>query len=169
MQATSRSPERQFLHQVLAGNEPAMRCCEILFSVSQTLDDIVDGDREVTAAAVIKSYWEAMIELPGNPFYRQHEPYLRPLLAQALQDWTDSVALERSQDRHALTLAFVLRDQLSGFVVQCAGLVAGYDWMRQIGPTIRQYFHDERLDDYLASLQPEDGEVEPVPEGESAS
>lgn len=145
--------EQHFLQNVLRNVQPAIAFCEALGRISQTLDDIVDGDKHVSAGAVIRSYWEALIELPENPFYRQHEGYLRPLMAAALQDWTDSTMLERTGQQHDASLAFVLRDQLAGVVVQCARLVGGYDWMRETGPLIRRFFHGERLDDYVAGLE----------------
>ncbi|MCE3025719.1 hypothetical protein [Salinicola sp. DM10] len=152
--------EQQFLQNVLRNVQPAVAFCEALGRISQTLDDIVDGDTRVSAGDVIRSYWEALIELPENPFYRQNETYLRPLLASALQDWTDSTVLERTGQQHDATLAFVMRDQLAGVVVQCARLVGGYDWMREVGPVIRQYFHDERLHGYLSGLGLADAETD---------
>lgn len=145
--------EAKFLHSVLQGNLPAVGFCQTLFSISQTLDDLIDGDRKVAQSSVISAFWKALIELPGNPFYREHEPYLRPLMAGALQDWRDSVVLERSDSEHNRTLAFVLRDQLTSVVVQCAYLVGGESWMESVGPQIRGYFHDEPLSDYLNNLQ----------------
>jgi len=141
--------ERVFLQQVLKEHTAAILFCEALFRVSQVLDDLIDGDKPVTGNAIYCAFWEAMIEIPGNAFYRAHEPTLRPLMAAALQDWRDSVTLERDGDRHGRTLAFVLRDQLTSLVVQCAGLVGGFAWMQQVGADIRRHFHEDKLDDYL--------------------
>ena len=105
----SRQNEATFLRGVLRNNEAAAQFCEMLFRISQTLDDLIDKDNPVSDATLIRTFWEALIELPANPFYRQHEPYLRPLMASALQDWRDSACLERSDSHHYKTLAFVLR------------------------------------------------------------
>lgn len=148
-----RQDEHAFLCRVLPNSPAAVDFCETLFRISQTLDDLIDGDKPVTGDVVVSAFWQALIELPGNPFYRQYEPYLRPLMAGALQDWRDSVSLERSGSRHERTLAFVLRDQLTGVVVQCAYLIGGEGWMRQVGPAIRQHFHEDSLEDYLADLE----------------
>lgn len=153
--------EREFLQQVLRGNVPAIQFCETLFRISQTLDDLIDGDKPVTGQDVYRAFWEALIDLPGNPFYRQHEPALRPLMAVSLQDWRDSVTLERKGDRHGRTLAFVLRDQLTGIVVQCAGIIGGFDWMQQVSVEIRRHFHEDFLDEYLAEFRT-GGESDPT-------
>lgn len=144
--------QHSFLMHVLRGNSDAVEMCEQIFHISQVLDDLVDQDKPVTSAQVIKTFWVALIELPANPFYRRHELIIRPLMAGALQDWTDSVTLEREPDSHSKHLAFVLRDQLTSLVIQCANLVGGYDWMQEVSVEIRKYFHDEILIDYINDL-----------------
>jgi hypothetical protein len=149
----NQNDEAKFLHSILRGNAQAVQFCQSLFEVSQTLDDLIDGDSKITQQVVISAFWKTLIEIPANPFYREHEPYLRPLMAMALQDWRDSVVLERSDSEHNKTLAFVLRDQLSGVVTQCAYLLGGESWMASVGPQVRQYFHDEPLSDYLKEFE----------------
>lgn len=159
-----RANEAQFLAQVLRNDGGAVAFCQMLFRISQTLDDLIDGDQKIAGGTVISVFWQALIELPANPFYRQHEPYLRPLMAGALQDWRDSVVLERSHDHHKQTIAFVIRSQLTSVVTQCAYLVGGEEWMVQVGPTIRAQFHDETLQEYLDELggsEPADPDVPP--------
>lgn len=148
----SRPDEHAFLAQVLREDVCAIDMCKQLFQVSQVIDDLVDCDRPVSEAEIIKSFWVALIEIPANPFYRKHELYLRPIMATALQDWTDSVALERSGDAHGKHLAFVLRDQLTALVVQCAYLVGGHDWMQSVSIKIRRHFHEDSLVDYINDL-----------------
>lgn len=156
-----RKNEHAFLQDALRGNQDAIHYCETLFRISQTLDDIIDGDKRLTGADVMSAFWQSLIELPANPFYRRHELYLRPLMASALQDWRDSVTLERSGGRHEKTLAFVLRDQLAGLTIQCAYLVGGESWMVQAGPAIRQHFHEDTLEGYLDGLTPTPDPGEP--------
>lgn len=148
----SDSNEHEFLVRVLCGDMAAVAMCEQLFRISQVLDDLVDGDKPVSDATIIKTFWEALIGLPANPFYRAHELTVRPLMAAALQDWTDATTMERAGDDHGRSLAFVLRDQLTSLVVQVAGIVGGYLWMQRVAEEIRRYFHDETLPDYINEL-----------------
>lgn len=148
-----RQDEHAFLCRVLPNQPAAVAFCETLFRISQTLDDLIDRDQPVSDDVIMSAFWQALIELPSNPFYRQHEPYLRPLMASALQDWRDSVTLERSGKHHDQTLAFVLRDQLTSLVVQCAYLVGGHDWMTKVSAPIRRHFHEDALDDYLKDME----------------
>lgn len=143
--------EREFLQYVLKDHGPAILFCESLFRVSQTLDDLIDGDKPVTNDDVYQAFWEALIDIPSNSFYRAYELTLRPLMAAALQDWKDSVTLERDS-QHGRTIAFVLRDQLTSLVVQCSCLVGGFDWMQQVSKQIRLHFHEDSLQSYIDDL-----------------
>jgi len=68
-------------------------------------------------------------------------------MALAISDWFSSNELELGSD-HDRNLAFVLRDRLASVVVQCACLVGGYAWMREVGPEIHRYFMDETLEEF---------------------
>lgn len=146
------SKERSFLRRVLREDVSAILFCEALFRISQTLDDLIDRDKPVTDQAIYHAFFLALIELPGNPFYRDNDVVLRAIMASALQDWKDSVDLERAGDEHGKTLAYVLRDQLTSVAVQVAGLVGGYVWMQQVSVEIRRFFHDEPLGEYIEKL-----------------
>lgn len=147
-----RPDENDFLMRVL-GQKTAIEFCRTLFRISQVLDDLVDRDKPVAPDAVFRAFWEALIDLPGNPFYRQHEPVLRPMMAAALQDWWDATRMEQDGDLHGRHLAFVLRDMLTGIVIQCAGIVGGWEWMQSVSVEIRRHFHEDELIDYLNDLE----------------
>lgn len=144
--------EREFLQYALKNDTLAILFCESLFRASQVLDDLIDRDKPVTSETIYQTFWEILIEIPSNNFYRANEVTLRPLMAAALQDWKDSVTLERDESHHNKTLAFVLRDQLTSLVVQCACLVGGFDWMQKVSKDIRLQFHSETLGAYINEL-----------------
>lgn len=144
--------EEAFLSQVLQGNGEAVDFCQRLFRVSQVLDDLVDGDREVTAGDVKLVFWDALVEIPANGFYQRHFSYLHPLVAAAFMDWEDATDLEK-MDEHGRNLAFVWRDSISSLVAHCALLIGGRAWQRRVSVTIRRFFLDETLDDYKVKLK----------------
>lgn len=155
--------ERVFLQHVLKNNASAIHFCEMLFRISQTLDDLIDKDRALSDNEIYRTFFEALIDLPANSFYRQNELFLRPMMASALQDWRDATTLER-QDYHGKTIAFVLRDQLTSLVVQVAGLVGGFDWMQHVSTGVRRHFHEDQLNDYLRELGEFDQSEQPAGE-----
>ena len=127
-----------------------MDFCKIVFRASQVLDDLIDGD-QLTAVAVINTFWEIMIDLPRNSFYRQHVDTLVPIMQVFLQDWEDATNLEKQGD-HEKNIAFVLRDTVGGIVIHVAGLVGGREWARQIAVSVRQHIHEDTLDEYKEGL-----------------
>lgn len=148
-----RNNEHEFLSEVLLGCEPAIAFCQTLAQISQVLDDLVDKDKPVPDIDIVNSYWKALIEIPANPFYRQHEPYLRPLMASSILDWSDSVALEREGSSHALRLSFVLRDQLGSIVSHCAYLIGGVGHMNNVSLKVREHVHEDSFDEYESNLR----------------
>lgn len=148
-----RQDERQFLNEILLGRQDAVECVEMVSRISQVLDDLIDRDRYVDPAVIFEAFWEAMIELPGNSFYRQHEPHLRPVLAGVMQDWWDSTRLESTSSKKCHTIAFVIRDNLATFIVQCARLVGGAEYARGMGAMIRMHCHEDSFNDYVKSLE----------------
>lgn len=148
-----RQDEQQFLAYVLQGQPQAIAFCHRLYATTQVIDDLIDKDRDVSDEELFRAFWDCLFELPINPFYRQHEIYLRPILATGFQDWWDSVKLERAGDNHARHVAFVLRDSLTSVVIQCAYLIGGYDWMQEVSETIRRHAHEDTLSEYMNGLE----------------
>ncbi len=144
--------QREFLDEILCGDAEAVALCEMLGGISQVWDDLIDGDAEVSAAEINQAFFAAIVELPANPFYFRHFARLHPLIASAVFDWMASNELEKTGS-HDRTLAFVLRDNLSAVVTQCASITGGYAWAQQNAARIRRYFHDETLQDYLGGLR----------------
>lgn len=147
-----RENEQSFLSEVLRGNQAAIAFINILFKTSQVLDDLIDGDKAVNRDTLLATFWMMLVELPNNPFYSKHFSVLNPLVMSAMQDYVDSVALEGSENQRHRHVAFVLRDQLTSVVVQCANLVGGYAWMRRVSLPIRDHFHEDEFSDYEREL-----------------
>jgi hypothetical protein len=144
--------EQQFLRAVFPDRPDVVGFLNLLFKTTQVIDDLVDKDRPVDDDTIFRSFWTCLFELPLNSLYRENEIYLRPILAAGFQDWWDSVKLERSGDHHGKTIAFVLRDSLTGVVIQCAYIVGGYDYMQTVSEKIRRHAYEETLDQYLEDL-----------------
>lgn len=135
------------LTEALRGDQAAVRLIRDLssiFSAQGALD---------TPATLHKAAWQALVEVPSNPFFQQHADSLRPMVRQALLD-SQAAQVMSGGDGHEQTLAFVLRDGLIGLICHCAYLVGGYAWAVEAGPKIRARFHQETLEDFLTRLNP---------------
>ena len=144
--------EQAFLNEVLRGHQGAILLCNHVFWCGQLFDDLIDKDKPVSDEDLMKCFWLCWVAIPSNPFYRQFFNEIQPILRTALFAWMDSVTLERRGDDHGKNIAFVLRDCMADLVIQCALLIGGYEWGRQVSVRIRDYSHDETLEDYKGGL-----------------
>lgn len=143
--------EHDFLVEILQGNMAAVAFCENLFRISQIWDDLIDGDKEVSADTTNEAFWRALITVNENPFYFKHAQELQPLIRAAIVDWMDANALEKDGE-HGQDVAFVLRDSISAIVIHCAYIIGGFPLMRQVSLAVRKRIYDESLVDYKAKL-----------------
>lgn len=141
--------ERDFLLDVLKGNESAVEFCLLLGAISQSWDDLIDGDKEV---AVNRMMVQALVDLPCNQFYRSYFDFLQPIIQSCIIDWLSSNVLEQGSV-HDKTISFVLRDSLTAVFIQCASIVGGMPWAIAQAPRIRRAFHDEKIIPYLRGLK----------------
>jgi hypothetical protein len=148
-----RANEAEFLNKVLMGRADAVEFCRALFRVSQVWDDLIDKDRGVDAEDINRAFWTLIVDLPANPFYRANFGHLHPVLRQYIIDWLDATALEREEGAHGKNLAFVLRDSIGAVVTQCAWILGGYEYMRQVSCDVRRHIHEDSLEEYINQLR----------------
>jgi len=150
--------EQQLIAQALKGNQEAAAFCTMIFEASQVWDDMIDGDKPVDKEQINSVFWNLLVALPGNSFYRQNTDSITPIIMQSITDWHVANALA-SGDNHERSIAFVLRDSVSALLIHCATLIGGYTWGRQVAVEIRKAIHNETLEDYIKGLEPaEEGE-----------
>lgn len=142
--------ETDWLLDVLRGNTDAVEFVSLLGEVSQTWDDLIDQDREVTPERINHAFLIPFYYLPRNAFYQQHLTELQPVIETAIIDWFSANTFEQTSER--LELAYVLRDNLAQVVLTTAKLIGGMDWAIQQGPRVRQLVHDETLPAYKVKL-----------------
>lgn len=144
--------EESIIIQALNGNMAAVDFCQRLFRISQTLDDLIDKDREVTGDDIKLAFWDALIELPANLFYRKHFDYLHPIVVASFLDWEDATDLEKGDD-NGKDIAFVLRDAIGQIIIHCAILIGGRKHARSWSVKIRKHIMNESLTDYKEGLE----------------
>ena len=135
------------LDYALSGHRQAIAFCLDLFAISQTWDDIVDGDRSPTEEELYASFWKAMVDVPRNLFYQEHFTTLSPMVQAALQDWMDANDLEHGNDNQKAA-AYVLRDSVTRIVITCARIIGGYEWMREVSHVVSYALYDESVDQF---------------------
>lgn len=140
--------DEEFLLAAYKGSRPAVVLAQTLRNISHTLDDIIDGDKEVTKDRVVGAFWDAMIHVSSNPFFIEHAAFLRPLMSSALVNWQIANVFEQigGEERH---IAHSMRYDLATVLVMMAYLIGGRNWAEMIGPEIRKRCQRESLADYL--------------------
>lgn len=146
--------QHDFITYCLKGDAQAVQFCQNLFSITQIWDDLVDRDKPVDNDTINRMMWLAMIEIPRNPFYYQNSLALTQSMEIFMADWFDANELETGC-KHEKSIAFVLRDSVGTIVIQCARIIGGYQWMREISADVRRFVYDESLDSYLKALPKE--------------
>ena len=143
--------QEDFILHCLKGNESAVQFCQDIFSISQIWDDLVDRDNPVENVQINRMMWKALIEIPRNAFFYQNSLVLTQTLEIVMADWLDANELEKGNDDDR-DIAFVLRDSAGTIVIQCARIIGGYDWMREVSPYVRRFVYDETLKSYKDKL-----------------
>lgn len=144
--------EKAFLEEILLNNTDAINAALVLGRVSQTMDDLIDKDRELSNEDIATAFFDSLVILPANPFYVTNIDMIAPAIYTIFADYLASVKLEQYSE-HDKNLAFVLRDSLAGVVTLFACIVGGREYGWSVSDKIRQFFHDETLEDYKGGLQ----------------
>lgn len=144
------------LERFLQGDLDAVRLVADLYQILHCWDDLVDRDRDVSDEQINTAFWTVLCELPANPFYLRYQQQLTPILRNILIDWIDSTALERDSGSDGMAYAYGLRASLATLVSQCAWLIGGYGWMRDVSMEIRAaVINAESFGEYKQALKME--------------
>lgn len=129
--------DREFLLWVCCNNEQAVEFFLQFFSVMHGWDDLVDMDKELDMEDVDRPFIELFFGILPNPFYRQYQHLLQPVVIMCINAWRDSTWLER-QDEKARRFAYVLRTYPADVLIQIALITGGYVHMRAVSKKIRE-------------------------------
>lgn len=121
----------------------------MLYGVIQVFDDFADGDK-VERADLDSAIWNCLIAMPQNPFYKQHDLVLAPVMASALLRWKASDLAEKSGNASAL--AFAWRASYYDVVLVAYQLVHGTALAMENSASILNLY-GEKFADYLAEFK----------------
>lgn len=155
----------EFFLTVSRGNVAAAQFLRTMFDIAHVWDDLIDRDVGVTPERIDAAFFNALVLLPRNEFYRQHFDLLNPLVISGIHNWYVANQLERTGDESDLRIAFVSRSGYIDLITQVAFLVGGGAWVAEIGPTIRRRVHEEGWEAYLKYLEAERQAQSDFPEG----
>lgn len=118
----------------------------------EVIDDLWDGDKEVTKADLTRILFVALTEMPLNPFFDRFKGQLIPVMVTGINAWLDANELEQGDDNDKV-FAYVLRDWYAELIAFVIYLARGREYMRHVSMDVRSFFtHQETLEQYKADL-----------------
>ena len=143
--------EQERTAYALKDNPYAIEFCNHFFYVCQLWDDLIDKDKEIDQKTISDCFILMLIEMPANPFFKQHSDYLSAAMMAGIIDWLDANDLEKGNDQQKM-IAYTLRDSFNTVLLQCAYLIGGKDWVNEIRKEFRLEIFGEPIEKYLESL-----------------
>lgn len=141
------------LSDAVGGNKDALAFLNMISKIAHVWDDLYDRDREVSRDEINAVFWCALIELPANAFYREHESVLRPVIAQSILNWTIANQFENNDER--LEIAYIIRSSYIDVALVSALLIGGPEHAAKVGVGLRAWNHGETPKEYLDHLKAE--------------
>lgn len=127
--------DREFFLHAYKGNEEAWRLTMALTYVVGLWDDLIDRDREISDDQAHRAMWAALVEIPGNVFYREYYAELGPLVRASIEAWKVSNAMQGTPGRPR-EIAHVARYMGAQIFVRIAAICGGHEWAVSVGPEI---------------------------------
>lgn len=146
--------DHDFLTKAFRGNADAVNLTLLFSRVSHVWDDLVDLDKVVEERTINQTFYAMLIEMPSNPFFQQHMKLLLPIMAIGAMNYEIANTYEKSGNVERLNLAHVLRYSVADVATAIALIIGGPDWVRMIGPELRQHCQPDTLSNYLAEHLP---------------
>ena len=146
------SKKEELLYKWL-GDEDAVIFILTIGQITETWDDLIDKDKEVTDEQINSLFMHMLIDLPVNPFFDRYKFQLLPVLIIGINAWMDANKLEKGS-RNDKVFAYVLRDWILEITNMAVYLLKGQEYMQQCSIDIRNFFtKHEPLDMYLEKLK----------------
>lgn len=123
------------------------------FDMCEVFDDLIDKDKPVTDEDIVRTLFNALVDIPMNPFFIQHRMELVPVIITGINAWLDANRLEKGSDNDKV-FAYVLRDWYAELVSFIIFLTRGRHYLRTVSMDVRTFFtHHETLEQYREGLK----------------
>ncbi len=139
------------------GDEAAAILVDKIFGVSQLADDLVDGDKPMDkSAAMVQLLTLAIVDIPANPFYRQYQGWLAPLMVNVLTAWGASNTWHKSTIADLQMMGWAWRDMGETLISGIAYLTQGAERALIVAQEVGEYYRTnndaESLEQWSKSL-----------------
>ncbi len=139
----------------MKGNASAADFISMVMEISHLWDDLIDKDKPLEDEVVNQCFFDALIRLPRNEFYRKNFDHLNSVMMNSISNWLIANDMERGGGELELNIAFILRSSYVDLITQSALLIGGQAWASQVGKDVRKLTHHEKYKGYLRALDEE--------------
>ena len=152
------TPEQQAEQQkvfriVLCGHEDALLFVNTLFHICDIWDDLIDRDKKLEDWQIHRAFYDALVTLPRNNFYRANFVELNATVETLIQAWWLSTQLEKCVHNDALLqTANVLRCRAFDIITKSAMIIGGVEHAYKMAPVLSKVCYDETLEEYKKGL-----------------
>lgn len=113
------------LLQLLCGNSAAVRMVKDIAFLSHAYDDLIDRDKPVPVESIHALFWKVMVALPDNPFWREHQAQLVPVIATSILNWRAANEIERDGVEEELRVAHAIRYSIADVLLLAMAIAGG--------------------------------------------
>ncbi|TVU87428.1 hypothetical protein [Vreelandella titanicae] len=136
----------------MKGDKLAVEYIEIICDIAHKWDDLIDKDKALNDEEINKLFFDVLIKLPRNTFYRKNFEHLNSVLMNAISNWQIATQMEREGGDYEKSIAFILRSSYVDLITQAALLCGGNQWASKVGSEARAITHSETYEGYLKNL-----------------
>ena len=130
------------------GNQDALNMYRAFVDLAHTWDDMVDGDKPVTADDINRAFLTCLVYLPANPFYRAIQEQILPMWLVVVSSYETANAFEKAKDPHGIEIAHSLRYAAGNIVAYAVHVCLGAEKAKEVLPEVWKAMFYERFDDY---------------------
>ena len=137
------------LLQFFRGDREAVELALMFIHICDIWDDLIDKDREPSAAEINQMMWHCISGLPRNRFYRQFQDELTPIFEVGVFNWIAADELTRRGGQKEIQIANVIRHSICDLFVHMARIIGGFEWAATVTPEIKLLAQNDTLEQYL--------------------
>ena len=135
------------------GDRDAIAFIIQFFDFCEVIDDLWDGDKDVTKADLTRILFVILTEFPINPFFDRFKHQLIPVMVTGINAWLDANELEKGGENDRV-FSYVLRDWYAELIAFVIYLTRGREYLRAVSMDVRVFFtHHETLEQYKEDLE----------------
>lgn len=128
------------------GNQQAEAFISAFVGYCHLIDDIVD-EGGVKDTRMAKETLQLFEQFFLNPWFKEYGPLLWPLVVQGTNAWLDANVLAKSEKQENKIASDVIKGMYHEVVWFTAYLCGGFDHMKQITSTMREYDFESRKEE----------------------